>query len=118
MRRAAGSAKPRTWLTLATVCAVLVGAAGKPAAANVGLDPRFGIAESLAAPAVMADIGAGWTRVLLAWHHIESSAPGDFWGFGRVLREPVLDAEVARGVRVAAVVQYTPRWAATDPAHG
>ena len=33
-------------------------------------------------------------------------------------REPVLDAEFARGLRVAAVLQYTPTWAATNPAHG
>jgi len=82
------------------------------------LDARFGLAESLSAPAAAADIGAGWTRVLLAWHHIQSNNPTDYWGFGRVLREPVLDAEVARGMRVAAVVQYTPSWAASNPAHG
>jgi hypothetical protein len=66
----------------------------------------------------MAEIGAGWTRVLLAWHHIQSSNPHEYWGFGRVLNERILDAEVSRGMRVAAVVQYTPPWAATDPAHG
>ncbi len=82
------------------------------------LDARFGIAESLASPSTMAEIGGGWTRVLLAWHHIQSSNPYDYWGFGRVLREPVLDAEVGRGVRAAAVLQYTPQWAATNPAHG
>jgi hypothetical protein len=82
------------------------------------LDPRFGVAESLAAPTAMADIGAGWTRVLLPWHHIQPAGPDDWRGFGRVLREPVLDAEVARGVRVAAVLQYTPPWAASDPAQG
>ncbi len=65
----------------------------------------------------MAELGAGWTRVLLAWHHIQSSNPTEYWGFGRVLRENVLDQEVAAGVRVAGVVQYTPPWAATDPAH-
>lgn len=81
-------------------------------------DARFGIAESLANPAAMTEIGAGWTRVLLAWHHIQSNNPYDYWGFGRVLREDRLDAEVARGVRVAAVVQYTPSWVAVDPAHG
>jgi hypothetical protein len=82
------------------------------------LDPRFGIAESLAAPSAMAELGAGWTRILLAWHHIQSNNPQEYWGFGRVFREPVLESEVNRGLRVAGVLQYTPTWAATDPSHG
>jgi hypothetical protein len=105
----------RACLALAVV---LTSLGAGPVAQQQQLDTRFGIAESLASPSAMADIGAGWTRVLLAWHHIQSNNPYDYWGFGRVLREPVLDAEVGRGVRVAAVVQYTPSWAATDPAHG
>ena len=100
------------WLAMA--CWLLLAPAAR--AEDRRLDAHFGIAESLTAPAAMADIGAGWTRVLLAWHRIQPSNPTDYWGFGRVLREPALDAEVARGLRVAAVLQYTPAWAATNPA--
>jgi hypothetical protein len=107
---------------LPILLAVIVVVAGTPTSAAeqpaTRLDDRFGIAESLANPNAMAELGAGWTRVLLAWHHIQSSNPTDYWGFGRVLRENVLEQEVARGVRVAGVVQYTPPWAATDPSHG
>jgi hypothetical protein len=59
--------------------------AAEPSAAQ--LDAHFGVAESLANPNAMADLGAGWTRVLLAWHHIQPSNATDYWGFGRVLRE-------------------------------
>ncbi|HET6317140.1 MAG TPA: hypothetical protein VFG86_11830, partial [Chloroflexota bacterium] len=90
------------------------GAAEQPAQPP---DARFGVAESLANPGAMSELGAGWTRVLLAWHHIQSNNPIDYWGFGRVLRENVLEQQVAQGVKVAGVFQYTPTWAATDPAH-
>ncbi len=101
-------------LSLATA----TGGSGAEQPATRQLDARFGLVESLANPTAMSEIGAGCTRVLLAWHHIQSSNPTDWWGMGRVIRENVLDQEVASGVKVAAVVQYTPEWAATDPSHG
>jgi len=104
------------------VCGLMSVAADRPAPAEQlqpgRLDPRFGVAESFAEPTAMADIGAGWTRVLLTWNGVQRTGPDDWRGFGRVVREPMLDAEVARGMRVAAVLHYTPGWAATDPAHG
>src|SRR6266508_6188259 len=37
-----------------------------PTPTGLALDPRFGIAEGFRNPTVMADIGAGWERVVLS----------------------------------------------------
>ena len=63
----------------------------------------------------MADIGAGWERVVLSWADIQPDGPGDFSWLGRTLPAQALDGEVSRGVRVAALLQFTPEWAADEP---
>ena len=50
-----------------------------------GLDPHFGIAEGFRDPTVMADIGAGWERVVLSWADIQPDGPDDFSWLGRTL---------------------------------
>jgi hypothetical protein len=105
-------------ILVATILSLATASSSTAEQTQTRLDARFGFAESLTNPGAMTELGAGWTRVLLAWHHIQSSDANTWWGFGRVLREDVLDREVARGIKVAAVVQYTPPWAATDPSHG
>jgi hypothetical protein len=79
-----------------------------------GLDPRFGIAEGFRDSAVMADIGAGWERVVLSWADIQPNGPDDFSWLGRTLPPRALADELNRGVRMAGLLQFTPRWAATD----
>jgi hypothetical protein len=79
-----------------------------------GLDPRFGIAEGFRNPAVMADIGAGWERVVLSWADIQPNGPGDFSWLGRTLPPKALAGELNRGVRVAGLLQFTADWAATN----
>jgi hypothetical protein len=79
-----------------------------------GLDPRFGIAEGFRNPAVMADIGAGWERVVLSWADIQPEGPEDFSWLGRTLPPRALAGELNRGVRMAGLLQFTPTWAATD----
>ncbi len=80
-----------------------------------GLDPRFGVAEGFRDPSVMADIGAGWERVVLSWADIQPGGPNDFSWLGRTLPPTALAGELNRGVKMAAVLQFTPDWAATDP---
>ena len=77
-----------------------------------GLDPRFGIAEGFRNPGVMADIGAGWERVVLSWADIQPDGPDDFSWLGRTLPPYVLAGELNRGVRMAGLLQFTPGWAA------
>jgi hypothetical protein len=79
-----------------------------------GLDPRFGVAEGFRNPTVMADMGAGWERVVLSWADIQPDGPGDFSWLGRTLPPRSLAGELNRGERMAGLLQFTPRWAATD----
>jgi hypothetical protein len=79
-----------------------------------GLDPRFGIAEGFRDAATMADIGAGWERVVLSWADIQPEGPDDFSWLGRTLPPRALADELNRGVRVAGLLQFTPSWAATN----
>src|SRR5207302_3698796 len=75
-------------------------------------DPRFGVAEGFRNPGVMADIGAGWERVVLSWADIQPDGPDDFSWLGRTLPPRVLAGELNRGVHMAGLLQFTPRWAA------
>jgi hypothetical protein len=79
-----------------------------------GLDPRFGVAEGFRDAAVMADLGAGWERVVLSWADIQPDGPNDFSWLGRTLPPRALAGELNRGVRMAGLLQFTPAWAATN----
>ena len=82
------------------------------------LDRRFGVAEGFRNAPAMAEIGAGWERVVLSWAQVQPDRPGDFAWLGRTLPSSLLRAEVDRGVRVAGLLQFTRAWAQTDPDHG
>jgi hypothetical protein len=88
----------------------------EPAANAARLDARFGVAEGFRNPVVMADVGAGWERVVLSWADIQPDGPDDFSWLGRTLPPRALAAELQRGVRMAGLLQFTPDWAATDRA--
>lgn len=79
-----------------------------------GLDARFGVAEGFRNPTVMADVGAGWERVVLSWADIQPDGPDDFGWLGRTLPPGALAGELNRGVRLAGLLQFTPSWAATN----
>jgi len=81
-----------------------------------GLDPRFGIAEGFRDPTLMADIGAGWERVVLSWADIQPAGPDDFSWLGRTLPPQSLADQLHQGVRMAGLLQFTPAWAATSAA--
>ncbi|MBV9546543.1 MAG: hypothetical protein JOY61_19410, partial [Chloroflexi bacterium] len=87
-----------------------------PAATPVGnmLDPRFGVAEGFRDPDVMADIGAGWERVVISWADIQPNGPDDFSWLGRTLPPRALAGELNRGEHMAGLLQFTPDWAATN----
>ena len=79
-----------------------------------GLDSRFGVAEGFRDPLAMADIGAGWERVVLSWADIQPDGPDDFSWLGRTLPPKSLAGELNRGVHPAGLLQFTATWAATD----
>jgi hypothetical protein len=91
--------------------------AAEPAAAPVA-DTRFGIAEGFRNPAVMADIGVGWERLILPWDQIQPDRGGDFSHLGQTLTRQQLQAELSRGTHVAGLFQFTPSWAAVNPGDG
>ncbi|MDQ3811628.1 MAG: hypothetical protein M3336_15210, partial [Chloroflexota bacterium] len=86
----------------------------EPTPTAVTLDPHFGIAEGFRNSAMMAEIGAGWERVVLSWADIQPDGPDDFSWLGRTLPPRALAGELRRGVRMAGLLQFTPIWAATD----
>jgi hypothetical protein len=91
---------------------------GEPPASTPPLDHRFGVVEGFANPGAMADLGAGWERAVFFWPQVQPSGPDDFSGLGRTLSRATLQAEVRRGVRMAGVLEFTPAWAALNPADG
>jgi hypothetical protein len=79
-----------------------------------GLDPRFGIAEGFRDPQMMADIGAGWERIVLSWADIQPDGPDDFSWLGRTVPPRALADELNRGVKMGGLLQFTATWAATS----
>ncbi len=103
---------------LAIVASAVVPAYAAPAAVGPVADTRFGIAEGFRNPSVMADIGAGWERLILPWDQIQPDKPGDFSKLGQTLTKSQIQTELDRGTRVAGLFQFTPAWAATRPEDG
>jgi hypothetical protein len=81
-------------------------------------DTRFGVAEGFKDTALMAELHAGWERVVVPWDQVQPSGPGDFSHLGTTLAADRVRAEVSRGIRLAAVLQFTPDWAQADPSVG
>ncbi|MCL4296581.1 MAG: hypothetical protein KJ077_12670 [Anaerolineae bacterium] len=80
-----------------------------PAATPPPFDPRFGIADAFVNSAEANAAGAGWTRVFFRWDVIQPAGPSD-WKPTNV-PDPLLDAEIAAGRDVVAVLIGTPAWA-------
>src|SRR5438309_2424603 len=96
----------------------IVAAAVMPAYADTVADTRFGVAEGFRNPSVMADIGAGWERLILPWNQIQPDKPGDFSHLGQTLTKAQIQTELSRGTKVAGLLQFTPAWAAQNPGDG
>src|SRR2546428_12369005 len=110
-------------LSSSLFAAAMITVAALPAYAapsNVGpiADTRFGVAEGFRNPSVMADIGAGWERLILPWDQIQPDKPGDFGKLGQTLTKNQIQTELNRGTKVAGLLQFTPGWAAANPDNG
>jgi hypothetical protein len=75
-------------------------------------DPRFGIVESYVNSPAASQAGAGYTRIIFRWDLIQPGGPGD-WKPANV-PDPYLEAELAAGREVVAVLIGTPAWATAD----
>ncbi len=114
----------RRVVSVVVLLSVVVGSATPALAEPAGtvpapaLDPRLGIAEGYKNVSTMADLGAGWERLVLGWSQIQPRGPGDFSNLGFSLDKKKLQGELNRGVRVAGLLQFTPAWAQQNPADG
>jgi len=59
----------------------------------------------------MADTHADWERVVLSWADVQPQEPGDFSHLGQTIDDAQVQGELARGVKLAALLQFTPGWA-------
>ena len=103
------------WLTL-LLTLVMVGAASAPTALAQDppegpspFDPRFGIVDSFVNTAEANAAGAGWTRVFFRWDVVQPGGASD-WKPTNV-PDTYINAEIAAGREVAAVLIGTPGWA-------
>ena len=99
---------------IATVAVAALPAHAEPAIVSPVADARFGVAEGFRNPSVMADIGAGWERLILPWDQIQPDKAGDFSHLGQTLTTAQIQGEMARGTRIAGLFQFTPGWAAAN----
>ncbi len=72
-------------------------------------DRRFGIVDSFVNTAEANAAGAGWTRVFFRWDVVQPAGPAD-WKPTNV-PDTLIEAEIAAGREVAAVLIGTPAWA-------
>jgi hypothetical protein len=103
---------------LTIIVGAVVPAYAAPAAVGPTADTRFGVAEGFRNPGVMSDVGAGWERLILPWDQIQPNRAGDFSHLGQSLPKAQVQIELDRGTRVAGLFQFTPDWAAANPADG
>jgi hypothetical protein len=103
------------WVVLPIAIAALV---CQPAFAERTLDPRMGIAEGFRDPSAMADIQAGWERIVLPWDQVQPDGPGDFGHLGITISDTQLQSEINRGEHIVGLFEFTPDWAAANPDMG
>jgi hypothetical protein len=85
-------------------------AAQEPAGETpVPFDRRFGVVDSFVNTAEATAARVGWTRIFLRWDVIQPGGPSD-WKPANV-PDPFIEAEIAAGREIAAVLIGTPNWA-------
>ena len=75
-------------------------------------DPRFGVVDAYVNSAAASEAGAGYTRITFRWDVIQPGGIDD-WKPANV-PDPFIEAELAAGREVVAVLMGTPAWAAAD----
>jgi hypothetical protein len=92
--------------------------AASPGTAAPPLDTRMGIAEGFRNPQAMADLNAGWERLILPWDQIQPDGPDDVSRLGITISDGQLQSELDRGVHVVGLLEFTPGWAQANPDAG
>ncbi len=75
-------------------------------------DPRFGLVDSFVNIEEANAAGAGWSRIFLRWDVVQPGGPSD-WKPANV-PDTFLDAEIAAGREIVAVLIGTPAWASAS----
>jgi hypothetical protein len=101
----------RVLLGLGLVC-LLVPGAMVGSAQTTQPDPRFGIVDAYVNSAAATEAGAGYTVVTFRWDVIQPGGVDD-WKPANV-PDPFIEAELAAGREVVAVLMGTPAWATAD----
>ena len=96
-------------LTLAALPTLAQEPVDPPAATPPPFDNRFGLVDSFVNPAEANAAGAGWSRIFFRWDVIQPAGPGD-WKPANV-PDPLIEAELATGREIVAVLIGTPAWA-------
>jgi len=81
----------------------------QPGESSSPFDPRFGIVDSFVDTAEANAAQAGWTRVFFRWDVVQPAGSFDWKPVN--VPDPLLNAEVAAGREIAAVLIGTPSWA-------
>jgi hypothetical protein len=107
---------PRMVVTAASVALMVFSSSVSRAAPD--LDTRLGVAEGWRNPTAMADVQAGWERIILPWDQIQPNGPGDFSNLGRTIAADQVQNQLNRGEHLVGLLQFTPGWAAASPDAG
>src|SRR5438552_1385221 len=100
-------------LVLASPAAV---AAPEPVVSPAARDSRFGVAEAHK-NAASKSLPIGFERITVPWNQVQPDGPDDFRA-DFTFRPEQLQAELDSGVQVIGLLQFTPAWAALNPADG
>jgi len=83
-----------------------------PTESPARFDPRFGIVDSFVNTTEANAAGAGWTRIFIRWDVVQPGGPSD-WKPANV-PDTFLEAEIAAGREIVAVLIGTPSWATAN----
>ncbi len=103
-------------LRLFCILGLLLGPASPASADTPAPDPRFGVVEAFVNADAATEAGVGYSRIILRWDVIQPDGPAD-WKPANV-PDPYVEAELAAGREVVAILIGTPKWAAVNPADG
>ncbi|MBI4492875.1 MAG: hypothetical protein HY690_08800 [Chloroflexi bacterium] len=106
-------------MATALIAVALLGGGALPTFAQTAppaRDIRFGIAEGHKSP-LSKQVNIGWERLTFGWSAIQPGGPND-WRADFAFTPQMLQNELASGVQVVGLLQFTPPWAQANPADG